>query len=179
MGFPFFRGALPWGLQSQQLWVLWITTKQNKCMSLRTFESFESVALIGFKIGADNCPLVKDKWPAGHAERKHLLISDVLRSPGQKAGKEGEAKPKAKPLLFAKDFLPRFKFEVVVHMLGEFGSCNANPGFNFCLHMCAETMLCCKAMAYMPFRVVISVVCLVAGSQRHRFCANFRFAIST
>lgn len=118
----------------------------------------------------------KDKWPAGHAKRKHLLISGVLQAPGQKGGKEGEAKPKAKPF-FSKEFLLRFKFEVVVHMLGEFGSCNANPGFNSCLRMCGETMHCCKAMAYMPFRVVIPAVCLVAGSQRHWFCANFRFAI--
>lgn len=67
IGFPFFSWALPWGLQSEQscwrfcegiLWVSWITAKQNHGMSLRTFKSFESVAWIRFKIGADKCPLI-------------------------------------------------------------------------------------------------------------------------
>lgn len=146
-------------------------------MSLRTFKSFESVAWIRFKIGADKCPLIKGiNGLRGMQNENTSWFLVFCRHLGKRAGKK--EKPNLRPnLFFSKEFLPRFKFEVVVHMLGEFGSCNANPGFNSCLRMCGETMHCCKAMVYMPFRVVIPVVCLVAGSQRHRFCANFRFAI--
>ena len=95
-------------------------------------------------------------WHEGHAKRKRLQISDVLQAPAQIAGKEGEAKPKAKPYIFlGKAVLPHFKFEVVAHMLGEFGSCNASPGV-IIVSACVGKQ-CAVARPWltrMPFRVV-------------------------